>query len=243
MEEPFIPLGYEEREYEVKQLLADVAREFEAFLPQIFYTCDASVGLDQRGKAASILHPVDFDENGQKVKDGRLERAVSTSGQEDEFFELLSHSGSPPSSPPAERASSLVSLTPSGSFSESLDSAAASDPATLLNEKVVGVLRGWFDACTRSENTQLDVDGIISSLYVSSKKPNVTGSAGSKQFDVIIQLLEQLMKLIPFLPTPELLGGQCFIGSYLIHSSSAVSNQVSISLQKVFIKYPQYRLG
>jgi hypothetical protein len=243
MEGPFIPHGYKGREGEAKQIIEDIARDFEAFLPQIFYSCDAAAGLDLRGKSMSIRYPVDFETDDEMVSGGQLRRS---SGDDDDFYDTVSGAsyigGSRPPSPLVDRKASLASLTPSSSMSE-LNTTGEVDSTIKVNEKVVGAVRSWFDACTRSENTNMDVEQIITSLYVSSKKPTTVGSTKPKNFDIIVELLEQFIKLIPYMPTPELLGGQCFVGSYLIHFVDVISEQVSIALQKVFIKYPNFRLG
>jgi hypothetical protein len=245
MEGPFVPHGYKGREHEARQIIDDIARDFEAFLPQIFYSCDAAAGLDLRGKALGIRYPVDFESDDQKVSGGKLSRA--SGGHDDNFYDTISGAtdsmiSSRPPSPVVDRRDTLASLTPSGSMTD-LSMAGEIDATTKVNEKVVGAVRSWFNSCTRSENTNLDVDAIITGLYVSSKKPVTSGGGKAKSFDIIVELLEQFIKLIPFMPAPELLGGQCFVGSYLIHMSDVVSEQVSIALQKVFIQYPNFRLG
>jgi hypothetical protein len=245
MEGPFVPHGYRGRENEARQIIEDIARDFEAFLPQIFYSCDAAAGLDLRGKAMSIRYPVDFETDDEKVLGGKLRRrSIGDRDHDDDYYDTISEG--PRSSPPSplfDRKDTVsYSLTPSGSMND-LSIKDEGVATTKVNEKVVAAVRSWFDACTRSENTNMDVDAIISSLYVSSKKPATTGGSKPKSFDIIVELLEQFIKLIPFMPTPELLGGQCFVGSYLIHGSDVISEQVSVALQKVFIKYPNFRLG
>lgn len=137
------------------------------------------------------------------------------------------------------------------------------------NESVGKAIRGWYEKCTNFNKTESKSEKTIYMLKIQpedqhvkkSKAPSLgsglsLASAGGVQMipsslktsttkpdtEIVLRLFIELMKLIPFLPTPELVGGQWFIGSYLIHGHAELSMEVSRSLQKIFCENPNMRL-
>ncbi|KAI9352177.1 hypothetical protein BDR26DRAFT_929634 [Obelidium mucronatum] len=59
---------------------------------------------------------------------------------------------------------------------------------------------------------------------------------------VILQLFREIIRILPFIPQPELVSGKLFIGPYLLHSHLALAKETSSSMERVFIKYPEMRI-
>ncbi|ORX79205.1 hypothetical protein BCR32DRAFT_281580 [Anaeromyces robustus] len=76
-----------------------------------------------------------------------------------------------------------------------------------------------------------------------SKASSNSKKSKSEPHNLISKLFIECVRLIPFMPAPELVSGPYCIANYLIHSMEDIACEVSFTLQKMFARIPETRLG
>jgi len=77
----------------------------------------------------------------------------------------------------------------------------------------------------------------------SNKNQMSSKKSKNEQYALVIKLFIECIRLIPFMPAPELVSGPYCIARYLIHSMEDIACEVSFTLQKMFARIPETRLG
>ncbi|OUM59803.1 hypothetical protein PIROE2DRAFT_63538 [Piromyces sp. E2] len=116
----------------------------------------------------------------------------------------------------------------------------------IANKNVQKALTHW---CEARGVPPANIPSIIK-LPISNSQGRYSKSTGlSKKFSrsdshsLISKLFIECVRLIPFMPAPELVSGPYCIANYLIHSMEEVACEVSFTLQKMFARIPETRLG
>ncbi|KAI8848959.1 hypothetical protein BC829DRAFT_443421 [Chytridium lagenaria] len=98
---------------------------------------------------------------------------------------------------------------------------------------------GWYRACGDAEK---NVDKLrFSSSLSDSGRPPPRNDKGD--FNIVLRLLKEILRIVPLVPCADLVGGPMFIGIYLAHSMPDVATEASFSLQRLFQLYPDLRLS
>ena len=222
-------------------LITRTVLEAEALLPNVFFACDSIVGSNTLGRSISILYPTN---NYLTVSD----KQDSNDDVYSNISKFIDSSVSQPPSPLVERRNREPSSTPFASVDIGLDKILSTNDdssATMaLNQKVQGVIKGWIDSCNKIENLPNESTPVMDAYqtnFPSLQRPLKSKVTASPLMQ--LKLFKELISLAKFIPTPELIGGQCFIGSLLVHSDLDIANEASSSLQFVFTKHPALRLG
>ncbi|ORY34153.1 hypothetical protein LY90DRAFT_705035 [Neocallimastix californiae] len=82
-----------------------------------------------------------------------------------------------------------------------------------------------------------------SGRYSPGKSQAFSRKSRNDQHTLLSKLFVECIRLIPFMPAPELVSGPYCIARYLIHSMEEVACEVSFTLQKMFARIPETRLG
>ncbi|KAJ3226579.1 hypothetical protein HK099_004606 [Clydaea vesicula] len=260
----FCPMGYSVDDANYKDLLASTMREYEVYLPKIFLSCEPIVGIATLGKSTAVLEKTQFKleealewKNNRNASDKSKSNKDSVNLFEDDIFNAISeaidhaNTGSNPNI--AEKDTPVNPVVDSYSYGthsrmasedERLDNVTTEFESTdELNRKVSSSIKIWHEMCNKADNTILNVERVVDSLKVSlpqskRKSPRIT----KPEVELVVKLMKELIKLIPFMPLPELTGKKFLIGSYLIHSIVDISHQVAITLQTIFAKHSMQRL-
>ncbi|KAJ3403215.1 hypothetical protein HDU80_004376 [Chytriomyces hyalinus] len=114
------------------------------------------------------------------------------------------------------------------------------------NVEVKNALTSWYDKCG-SPKTNVDKFSFSSTLEPSSTHPSPVvpiDRVGKQRADLVIVLMlfKEVLRTIPFIPQPDLVLGKLFIGPYLLHSHLELARETSQTLEKTFLKYPEFRI-
>ncbi|KAI9360796.1 hypothetical protein DFJ73DRAFT_59013 [Zopfochytrium polystomum] len=134
------------------------------------------------------------------------------------------------------------------------------------NLKVGAAVAGWYEACgltpPRAEklvHSSRLVDSArikhatsVGTVYVEETNPLGLGLGISSSNGVVrlrpdlallLRVYRQVLHLVQYIPHPELVSGQLFIGSVLLHSQTAVATEASAALQVIFKRIPEMRFS
>ncbi|KAI8622831.1 hypothetical protein BC830DRAFT_1223695 [Chytriomyces sp. MP71] len=114
------------------------------------------------------------------------------------------------------------------------------------NVEVRSALVAWYDK-VGSPKTNVDKFAFASTLEPSNAHPAPAvpiDRTGKERPDLIIVLMlfREILRTIPFIPQPDLVIGKLFIGPYLLHSHLELARETSQTLERTFIKYPEFRI-
>ncbi|KAJ3044954.1 hypothetical protein HDV00_000238 [Rhizophlyctis rosea] len=112
------------------------------------------------------------------------------------------------------------------------------------NAKVARAITHWLEACSLPTSPS-----DISRLILSSPLVEANWSArqGKLKLDtnqmVVLRLFKEVIRIVPFMPAPELVSGQWFIGAYLVHAHEEVAREVGWTLGRIFEEVGEMRLS
>jgi hypothetical protein len=107
---------------------------------------------------------------------------------------------------------------------------------------IAETMTGWFDAVgARGKNVQKY--SIQSMLFDKSRIKKAKGLKLNAEQKHAISLLQELILIIQFVPSPEFIGGHFFIGGFLAFYRSDIANDVALALINIFKTFPDLRLG
>ncbi|KAJ3135053.1 hypothetical protein HK100_003069 [Physocladia obscura] len=123
----------------------------------------------------------------------------------------------------------------------------------LSNEKideqnviVFEAISDWYVKCGQPKSN-VKKFAFSSTLEIgtpSISQPVPIDRIGKERIDLVVILLlfKEIIRMLPFIPQPELVFGKLFTGPYLLHSHLELAQETSISLEKTFVKYPEMRI-
>ncbi|KAJ3416658.1 hypothetical protein HDV05_000488 [Chytridiales sp. JEL 0842] len=164
--------------------------------------------------------------------------------------ERLAYSGSTLGRSSVLGAASIIAEPPVPNISPSLTDSAVKE----ANSKVAKAISGWYSNVgqpTKSiskwifSSSLTDQSRVKRAASVGMVNEDSLGLSGQKmrpEFALYIRIFKEVLKLVLYIPHPELVSGQLFIGSYLIHPYQDVAREAAGSLQKIFGKFPEIRL-
>ncbi|KAJ3220359.1 hypothetical protein HDU67_000026 [Dinochytrium kinnereticum] len=106
------------------------------------------------------------------------------------------------------------------------------------NEKVREAVASWYRACG---DTEKNVDKLRFSSTLDGGRSNLRND--KSDVSIVIRLLKELLRIVPLIPCPDLIGGPLFIGVYLTHAMPDIATEASFSLQRLFQLFPELRLS
>ncbi|KAJ3069221.1 hypothetical protein HDU98_007718 [Podochytrium sp. JEL0797] len=114
------------------------------------------------------------------------------------------------------------------------------------NGKVHDAVQDWYIKCGQPKSN-VKKFAFSSTLESSAAQPASAipiDRTGRDRFDLIIilQLFREVIRILPFVPQPELVSGKLFIGPYLLHSHLELAQETSTSMERIFVKYPELRI-
>ncbi|KAJ3084219.1 hypothetical protein HDU99_002584 [Rhizoclosmatium hyalinum] len=113
------------------------------------------------------------------------------------------------------------------------------------NTIVQNALQDWYSKCGKPKDNVTKF-AFASTLALSSQPASAVpiDRTGRDRYDLIIilQLFREVIRLLPFVPQPELVSGKLFIGPYLLHAQAELAQETSSSLERVFKKFPETRI-
>ncbi|KAJ3196625.1 hypothetical protein HK101_008306 [Irineochytrium annulatum] len=110
-----------------------------------------------------------------------------------------------------------------------------------MNDKVAAAVAGWYRACGDPDK---NIDKLrFSSALVDQAKVSRLNQDVKSDMLLILRLLKEVLRTVPLIPSPDLIGGAQFIGSYLIHSFEDVAVEASFALQRIFQNFHDMRLS
>ncbi|KAJ3127740.1 hypothetical protein HK098_005857 [Nowakowskiella sp. JEL0407] len=251
----------------IQPFLSKIAMDFSTNITQIMHLCDHNVGIPVVGRITHVSEPTLFsDIEGLNPNLKKFSAGYYARPEEDIFAMLLDSTdlieGEFNNSPSITRQASVSSIHPP-SASASIDEPPVSVIDTLrrlsisaprpppnfqsdlkvtkeLNDLTAKAIKGWYEACGVSMK---DVEKLAeTSLLFDPNSPNRPRVLKPEQ-TLMIRLFKEVICMVPHMPISSLIGGEWFIGAYLLHSSEDLVQEVAHSLQKVFIKYPELRLS
>ncbi|KAJ3288624.1 hypothetical protein HK104_008062 [Borealophlyctis nickersoniae] len=260
------------RDPQFPYLLGEVPFEFEANLAQMLHVCDHHVGIPALGKAGAVLEPQAWDKGKGKAEPPRssfdglaendmislLSEAIDplslgdddrldmdrSSGEIGGRRETTLNRGMTRSAGDVVRPSTLTRpmsmRRPVGAQQADGGGGAEGGPKG-TNAKVTKAITGWLTAC---DLPTADVERLtLTSMLVEPGWATRRQPKLKPDQQVVLRLFKEVIRLVPFMPAPELVSGQWFVGTYLIHVSEEVAREVSFSLQRIFVTYPEMRLS
>ncbi|XJO76698.1 hypothetical protein BDV3_007190 [Batrachochytrium dendrobatidis] len=111
-----------------------------------------------------------------------------------------------------------------------------------LNDKVHATMKEWFEVCHADSKlpSKYHVAASMIDLARVRKRANIKLKPEQK---LSIRVLKEVIRTIPFVPAPEFIGGNLFIGVYLNHIFDEIGAEVAVSLRTIFELYPPLRIG
>jgi hypothetical protein len=107
---------------------------------------------------------------------------------------------------------------------------------------IADTITGWFDAVgARGKNVQKY--SVQSMLFDKSRIKKSKGLKLNAEQKQAVSLLQELILIIQFVPSPEFIGGHFFIGGFLAFFRSDIANDVALALINIFKAFPDLRLG
>ncbi|KAJ3353082.1 hypothetical protein HDU83_007237 [Entophlyctis luteolus] len=114
------------------------------------------------------------------------------------------------------------------------------------NKKVYSSVSDWYEKCgqPKSNVKKFVYSSSLESFPIISGQAIPIDRAGKERPDLmmILQLFREVIRILAFIPQPELVHGKLFIGPYLLHGYADLAKETSISMEKTFIKYPEMRI-
>ncbi|KAJ1547040.1 hypothetical protein HK096_004430, partial [Nowakowskiella sp. JEL0078] len=249
---------------QIQPYLSKIAMDFSTNITQIMHLCEHNVGISVLGRTvqfSDISFFLDHENNFAEKGNSFYTRP------DDDIFAMLFESVEDPLisemepsaiGTPGLRRESITSGMMSMGLEEELELLTAESlprnntlpvkkvvPVDVkatkeLNEKVMKAIKGWYEACGVGVKD-------LEALAESSLLFDPTSSHAKKNFKseqlLTIRLFKEVIRMVPHMPTPALIGGEYFIGAYLLHSSEDLVLEVSHSLQRIFVRYPELRLS
>ncbi|KAJ1334486.1 hypothetical protein BSLG_007641 [Batrachochytrium salamandrivorans] len=111
-----------------------------------------------------------------------------------------------------------------------------------LDEKVHMTIKEWFDVCHADGKTpaKYHITASLTDHALIRKRDNMKLRSEQR---LALRLLKEVIRTTPFIPTPELIGGNLFIGAYLNHASDEIGAEVVLAMRTIFERYPPLRIG
>jgi hypothetical protein len=220
-------------------LYRDLAALFEPRILKLYHIILSMMGSDVLGVSKVVFEPASLD--GQK----QGKREFRTDVLEDNVFlnicqELRQMNNISPIADTVSDAIDFCSDDTEGDLSPSFNhkQKAPYSSEIEIDEKVGAFLKNWKK---KSESNTLNAEDFFVAPWAPEKSNNVN-SIVSLEENVILATFEEIIKLIPASPYSQVIKGDYFIGSLLYHSTPAIQNTASVSIQKVIKFNPKYRL-
>lgn len=249
--------GFEKRAGCVKSpdfsnLYGSLSNLFEQKLLKMFTLITNQVGTQVLGTSLQIIHPVIL----QKTHIAKLPvvQAVSIKEEEIDVMDVLSdligssalETGQSKTLGGLQKSGSRVSLL--YSLEDTMLSAFTANteilniPVEQLNAKIDGILKEWLSL---SEPGSVVADDLLLAQVVfnNDRRTSRRPSVARLEYDLRSYMLslQELIRVVPHLPSLELVRGTWFVGQFLCHINPDVRNEASNSLQKLFHLHPTYR--
>eukprot|EP00842_Homolaphlyctis_polyrhiza_P004116 jgi/Hompol1/4705/HPOL_003827-RA len=110
-----------------------------------------------------------------------------------------------------------------------------------VNDKVHKTVKEWFVAC--EANDKMPIKYLVASSLTDGVRVRKRAAVKLRpEQRLALQLLKEVIRVLPFVPAAEFIGGSLFMGAYLIHSLEEVGAEIAVSLSNVFETYPQLRI-
>ncbi|KAI8928058.1 hypothetical protein BC831DRAFT_397976 [Entophlyctis helioformis] len=110
------------------------------------------------------------------------------------------------------------------------------------NEKVSSTIREWLDLC-RVDGKTPSKYLVASSLVDTVRQRKRTALKLKPEQRLAVRMFKEVVRLLPYVPMPELVGGNLFIGAYLNHILEDVASEAALSMRTIFERYPIMRTG
>ncbi|KAI9332311.1 hypothetical protein DFJ73DRAFT_897510 [Zopfochytrium polystomum] len=132
------------------------------------------------------------------------------------------------------------------------------------NSKVAAGVQSWYEACgmptPRMEkimfSSQLHdparIKRSMSVGMVPAEDSSTIGLAGAggpvpmrlrTDLALVLRLFKEVLRMVQYIPHPELVSGQLFVGAVLIHSQQDIAHEASMALQIIFQRFPEMRMS
>ncbi|KAJ3037253.1 hypothetical protein HK097_003572, partial [Rhizophlyctis rosea] len=112
------------------------------------------------------------------------------------------------------------------------------------NAKLAKAITHWLESCSLP-TTLADINRLI--LTSTLVDPSWQSRQSKLKLDtnqmVVLRLFKEVIRIVPFMPAPELVSGQWFIGAYLVHAHEEVAREVGWTLGRIFEEVGEMRLS
>ncbi|KAL2913874.1 hypothetical protein HK105_206608 [Polyrhizophydium stewartii] len=110
------------------------------------------------------------------------------------------------------------------------------------NEKVLATIKQWFEVC-HAENKMPTKYMVTTPLIDQARIRKRAALKLKPEQRLAVRLLKEVIRVLPYIPAPEFIGGSLFIGAYLLHPLDDVASETAVSMRTIFEMYPPLRIG
>ncbi|KAJ3026654.1 UNVERIFIED_CONTAM: hypothetical protein HDU68_005289 [Siphonaria sp. JEL0065] len=114
------------------------------------------------------------------------------------------------------------------------------------NNKVHDTVQDWYNKCGQPKDNikKFAFSSTLESVAAHPTPVVPIDRSGRERHDllIILQLFREVIRILPFIPQPELVSGKLFIGPYLLHSHLDLAKETSSTMERLFVKYPEMRI-
>ncbi|RKO88009.1 hypothetical protein BDK51DRAFT_32977, partial [Blyttiomyces helicus] len=245
-----------DRDPGIQSLLDDIPFEFEGCLVQLLQICEPHVAVTPATRAKRVVEPPVVELGEMDIGGGAAGKAVAEGavGAEEKVENGSLLSAGELAFKSSSRHSRPNITLPRGSTA----AAAFLSPSQALDDHVGATVASWLrasgvdisDVAALASKPRPDAarrpgshSSTVKHTYLPLSRPSSPSTPSAPQSTLILRLFREIIRIVPLMPTPELVAGQYFIGAYLVHETGEIAREVSATLQRLFARYPDMRLS
>ncbi|TPX32743.1 hypothetical protein SmJEL517_g04215 [Synchytrium microbalum] len=110
------------------------------------------------------------------------------------------------------------------------------------NDHVAACIKTWSRAYGQSADVGERLGTPVSMLARPSPKLKSPRHSIRPEIGLTLRVFREVLRLVPLIPAPSIIGGEWFVGVYLMSNQEEIAWEASYSIQRVFVRNPTLRL-